>query len=45
MLRKIKLFFKRRKFNKLCLHIACPYCPNYFSGKCKIAVSLGLEEV
>lgn len=48
MIRKIKMYFKRRKFIKRCLHVPCTVCPYFFddgmNGKCKIAISLGLEE-
>lgn len=46
MIRKIKLYFRRREFKKRCLNIACSRCPHYlFNGKCYLAISLGLEEV
>lgn len=46
MIRKIKLYFKRKKFKKLCPNWACPRCPYYWcDGKCRLAIELGLEEV
>ena len=49
VLRKIKQYFKRKEFKKRCLYIPCTRCPYFFDdgryGKCKLAISLGLEEV
>lgn len=48
VLRKIKLYFKRKKFKKLCPDTACKFCPYYYYSydcKCYLAVKLGLEEV
>ena len=49
MIRKIKLYFKRRKFRKRCLFIPCTSCPFFIDdgkdGKCHVAIELGLEEL
>lgn len=47
VIRKIKRYFKRREFKKRCPHVPCTCCIYFFDdgmgGKCKIAISLGLE--
>ena len=49
MIRKIKLYFKRREFKKRCKYVPCTLCPYFFDngmgGMCRLAISLGLEEV
>lgn len=47
MIKRIKKYFTKRKFIKLCNHIPCTYCPNFIydhkDGRCKLAEDLGLE--
>lgn len=49
MLERIKLYFKRRQFQKHCLQLPCNHCPYFFidnneHDKCRLAIMLGLEE-
>jgi len=47
MIRKIKQYFKRKEFEKRCLHIPCTKCPYFLDdgldGRCILVASLGLE--
>ena len=48
MLDKIKKYFARRKFEKMCPHVGCTLCNNYIDddkyGHCELAEKLGLED-
>lgn len=50
MIRKIKKYFAKREFEKLCPHVRCTLCnnfreeDNYKYGYCELAKELGLED-
>ena len=47
MIRRIKLYLKRREFRKRCQYVPCTVCSYFFDdgvgGKCRLAISLGID--
>ena len=47
MIKKIKRYFAKKKFNQLCPHIPCTYCVKFYEKDkrhegCRLADELGL---